>query len=98
MEIKIRCKGRWDKERELIPLFLLIIKEHIVKRFFPLWLLFILLHSPQLTIMSLYINISRLVKLVTLVESDPKAPFSIATTPRYCGGRYNISWITLIYP
>ena len=29
------------------------------------------------------------VKLVTLVESDPKAPFSIATTPRCREGRYN---------
>ena len=25
-------------------------------------------------------------KLATLVESDPKAPFSIATTPRFRGG------------
>ena len=26
MEIKVRCKGRWNKETELISLFLLIIK------------------------------------------------------------------------
>ena len=26
--------------------------------------------------------------LTTLVEGDPKAPFSIATTPRYRGGNY----------
>ena len=30
------------------------------------------------------------VKLATLVEGDPKAPFSIATTPSYRGGRYSI--------
>ena len=48
--------------------------------FLPLWFLFILLHSPQLTIMSLYININKLVKLLTLFEIDLKAPFSIATT------------------
>ena len=28
--------------------------------------------------------------LETLVDSDPKAPFSIATTPRCSGGRYSI--------
>ena len=38
------------------------------------------------------------VKLVILVESDPKAPFSIATTPRCRGGRYSISWIAPPYP
>ena len=30
-------------------------------------------------------HIKKVVKLGTLVEGDPKAPFSIATTPR-CGG------------
>ena len=34
-----------------------------------------------------------LVKSVTLVEGDPKAPFSIATTPRCRGGRYSFPWI-----
>ena len=29
------------------------------------------------------------VKLATIVEGDPKAPFSIATTPRGRGGRYS---------
>ena len=29
------------------------------------------------------------VKLATIVEGDPKAPFSIATTPRCRGGRYS---------
>ena len=28
------------------------------------------------------------VKLATIVEGNPKAPFSIATTPRCTGGRY----------
>ena len=28
-------------------------------------------------------------KLATIVEGDQKAPFSIATTPRYRGGRYS---------
>ena len=32
-------------------------------------------------------------KLVTLVESDPKASFSIATTPRCRGGHYFFPWI-----
>ena len=35
------------------------------------------------------------VKLATLVEGDPKAPFSIATTPRWRGGRYSIPWMAV---
>ena len=38
------------------------------------------------------------VKEVTIVEGDPKAPFSIATTPRCRGGRYSIPWIAPLYP
>ena len=37
-------------------------------------------------------------KLATLVESDLKAPFSIATTPKCRGGRYSIPWIDPLYP
>ena len=45
----------------------------------------------------IYIYI-KLVKLVTVVEGDPKAPFSIATTPRCRGGRYSFPWISPLYP
>ena len=38
------------------------------------------------------------VKLANIVEGDPKAPFSIATTPRCWGGRYSFPWIALLYP
>ena len=38
------------------------------------------------------------VKLATIVEGDPKAPFSIVTTPRCRGGRYSIPWIAPLYP
>ena len=38
------------------------------------------------------------VKLVTLVEGDPKAPFSIATTLRCRGGRYSIPKSVSLYP
>ena len=38
------------------------------------------------------------VKLATLVEGDPKAPFSIATTRRCCRGRYSISRTASLYP
>ena len=38
------------------------------------------------------------VKLVTEVESDTKAPFSIATTPSCWGGRYTFSRVTSLYP
>ena len=37
-------------------------------------------------------------KLKIVVESDPKAPFSIATTPRYWGGRDSFPWISPLYP
>ena len=36
--------------------------------------------------------------LLTVVEGDPNAPFSIATTPRCRGGRYSIPWIAPVYP
>ena len=38
-----------------------------------------------------------LVMLATLVEGDPKAPLSIATTPRYREGCYFFPWITPLY-
>ena len=38
------------------------------------------------------------VKLKTVVEGDPKAPFSIATTPRCRGGLYSIPWIAPFHP
>ena len=34
----------------------------------------------------------------TLVEGDPKAPFSIATTPRCRGGHCSFLWIAPFYP
>ena len=37
-------------------------------------------------------------KLVTLVEGDQKASFSIATTPRSRGRRYSLPWIAPLYP
>ena len=39
------------------------------------------------------VEISKKVKLVTLVEGDLKAVFSIATTPRCKRGCYSFSWI-----
>ena len=44
----------------------------------------------------IYIYISW-IELVTVVEGDPKTPFSIATTPR-CRGRYFLLWIAPFYP
>ena len=37
-------------------------------------------------------------KLVTLVEGDPKTPFSIAAPPRYRKGCYSFPWIAPLYP
>ena len=36
--------------------------------------------------------------LATVVGGDPKAPFSIATTPRCRGERYFSTWIAAFYP
>ena len=35
---------------------------------------------------------------MTVVEGDQKAPFSIATAPRYRGGRNPFPWIASLYP
>ena len=37
-------------------------------------------------------------KLATVVEGDPKAPFSIATTPKCREVCYSFPWITPLYP
>ena len=37
-------------------------------------------------------------QILTAVECDEKAPFSIATTPRYRGGCYSFPWIATLYP
>ena len=41
--------------------------------------------------------IYKLLKLATVVEGHPKAPFSIATTPRCRGGSYSFPWIAPLY-
>ena len=35
---------------------------------------------------------------MNVVESDQKAPFSIATTPKYRGRHYSFPWIAPLYP
>ena len=42
--------------------------------------------------------IFKIFKLATVVEGGPKAPFSIATTPRCQGVWYSIPWIAPLYP
>ena len=55
-----------------------------------------LLHGLQTRLkLNRIINIK---KLATIVEGDPKAPFSIATTPRCRGGRHSIPRIAPLYP
>ena len=38
------------------------------------------------------------VKLANIVEGDPNAPFSIATTQRCRGGLYSFPWIVPLHP
>ena len=43
-------------------------------------------------------NKSKVVKLATVVEGDPKAPFLIALTLRCRGECYSFPWIAPLYP
>ena len=43
-------------------------------------------------------NCIKKMKLVSIVEGDPKAPFSLATTSRCMGECYSFPWITPLYP
>ena len=45
----------------------------------------------------IFSSVSTAYKLATLVDGDPKAPFSIATTPRCRGGHYSIALIAPPY-
>ena len=42
--------------------------------------------------------VCKYVKLATVVEGDPKAPFSLATTTRCRRGRYSFLWVASLYP
>ena len=53
-------------------------------------------HQMLLTLYQHYSNFD--IYIYKLVEGDPKAPFSIATTPRCRGGRYSIPRIAPLYP
>ena len=48
-----------------------------------------------MVMMNIYMNmyIYIYIKLATVVESDPKAPFSVATTQKSREGRYFFPWI-----
>ncbi len=43
-------------------------------------------------------DVYKQVKLKTVVDGEPKAPFSIATTPGCLGGHYSFPWIRPLYP
>ena len=58
--------------------------------------IYIYIHSLSLSL-SLNIYIKSEVKLATIVEGEPKVPFSIATAPRCRGGRYSFLWIAPLY-
>ena len=57
-------------------------------------------HKTKLNQKFLHVDIYEVkkVKLVTVIEGDQKASFSIATTPRCRGGRYSFPWIAPLYP
>ena len=45
----------------------------------------------------LFLTLKLKVKLATVVKGDPKALFSVATTPRCKARHYSIPWITSLY-
>ena len=58
-------------------------------------------HQMQMLIhlslsLSLSLSVSK-IKLATVIEGDPKTPFSIATTSRCTGGHNSILWIAVFY-
>ena len=57
---------------------------------FPFFFFFFFFQCRLYAAVILMMNNYKLVKLAILVESDPMAPFLIATTPRCRGGRYII--------
>ena len=50
-------------------------------------------HVEELVYIYIYIYIYIYLSSPTVVECDPKAAFSIASTPRCRGGYYSFSWI-----
>ena len=54
--------------------------------------------SREMSNAHLQLIVKKKVKLTTVVEGDPKAPFSIATTLKCKGGRYSFPWIAPLYP
>ena len=80
----IKKKKKWNKSFKSIVLF---ISKSSIKMF--------LFGGNRLY---LSVNTVSKVKLVTVVEGDQKAPFSITTTPRCRGGRYSFPWIAQLYP
>ena len=56
-----------------------------------------LLYVKEYTYMFVWVYIKK-IKLATLVDGDPKAPFSIATAPRCRGECYSFPWIAPLYP
>ena len=72
---------------EINWIFFFFVTQH--PKFMKIWLSLLPRHTetdPRISL-SLYIYIK--VKLATIVEGNPKAPFSIATTPMCRGGRYS---------
>ena len=56
------------------------------------------LFSSIRTVKHFVTSLTKQVRLLTVVEGDPKAPFSIATTPRRWGGPYSFPRIAPLYP
>ena len=58
--------------------------------------IFVLCYYRECVFAYNFVSPSR-VELATLVEGDPKVPFSIAITPKCRGGCYSILWIVPLY-
>ena len=81
------------RETKILQIFWLNLRKESVKCSF-VWSLFINVRGS----FNAKANLVEELWLATLVEGDPKALFSIATTLRCRGGQYSIPWIAPLYP
>ena len=72
-------------------------KVKLINKSFPIHL-YVFFFPFSLYNISVELNLIVIKSCLPLVEGDPKAPFSIATTPKCRGGRYSNPMIAPLYP
>ena len=73
-------------EMFFFSMMILALQGFFIKNLYGIWIIYLFSHCKCK------------VKLATIVEGDPKAPFSVATTLRFREGLYSFPWIASLYP